>query len=155
MIYTLLLFLLSACLVCYIQLNKVFIKTASMAVVMALGIIIQGVLLNFYGTSIYYSSFGILLCIVVLSLWITFTTSLFLSYLKGIFIEKHYSNQINRFGIGTWIAGTSICGILFYKQFIQWGIISQVITYMNIILRMIYIGISIRTLIEITKIKLI
>ncbi len=90
-----------------------------------------------------------------LTLWFTFILSIFLAYLDGKFKEIHYSNPINRFGIGTWIAGTSICWILFHKQFIQWGFISEIIVFINLLFWMIYIRISLKTLIELPTDKII
>ncbi|MDP4161900.1 MAG: hypothetical protein Q8898_02245 [Bacillota bacterium] len=124
-----------------------------MAVVMALGIITQGVLLNYFGTHFFQGSFGKFISIFNLSLWFAFILSFLMAYLDGKFKEIHYSNRINRFGIGTWVAGTSICGILFYIQFFHWGFISEIIAYLNIFLWIIYIAMCLKTLIEITMTK--
>lgn len=124
-----------------------------MAVVMAIGIVTQGVLLNYFGIHFFQHIFGKILSIINLSLWSAFIFSFFIASLDGKFKSIHYANVINRFGIGTWVAGTSISGILFYKQFSHWGFISVIIAFINIILWIIYIWISVKTLIEISRTK--
>ncbi|MFP7299367.1 hypothetical protein [Neobacillus niacini] len=124
-----------------------------MAIVMAIGIVVQGVLLNYFGIQFFQHIFGKILCIINLSLWFSFISSFFIASLDGKFKDIHYSNVINRFGIGTWVAGTSISGILFYKQFSNWGFIPVIIAFINIILWIIYIAISVRAFIEISRTK--
>ncbi|MCM3694124.1 hypothetical protein [Neobacillus niacini] len=124
-----------------------------MAIVMAIGIVTQGVLLNYFGIQFFQHLFGKILCIISLSLWFAFISSFFIATLNGKFKVIHYSNVINRFGIGTWVAGTSISGILFYKQFSHWGFISVIIAFINIVLWFIYIGISVKAFIEISRTK--
>lgn len=109
--------------------------------------------INHFGVQFFQNVFGKILCMINLALWFTFIFSFFIASLDGKFKNIHYSNVINRFGIGTWVAGTSICGILFYKQFPNWGFISIIIAFINIVLWLIYIGISIKTFIEITRTK--
>jgi len=119
-----------------------------MAIVMALGIITQGVLLNFFGFRFFNGILGEVLCIINLGLWSSFIVSFFLTLIDKKFIEIHFSNPLNRFGIGTWVASTSICGILIYKQF-NGNILAQVISYFNLLLWFLYIIISIYTYLEI------
>ncbi len=124
-----------------------------MAMVMALGIVTQGVLLNYFGIHFFQHIFGKILSIINLSLWFSFILSLIIASRDGKFKDIHYSNLINRFGIGTWVAGTSISGIIFYKQFFHWGFISVFIAIINIVLWIIYIGISVKTFLEISRTK--
>ncbi|WP_066399076.1 TDT family transporter [Neobacillus mesonae] len=134
--------------------KKIYIQTSTMAAVMAFGIFTEGVLLNHFGVRFFHSSFGKILSICNLSIWIAFIESFFIAFINGRFKKLHYTNQINRFGIGTWVAGTSICGIILYKQFVEWRTISEVITFLNILLWVTYIGISLKTFIEIYRTKL-
>lgn len=138
----------------FIIINRVYIRTSTMAAVMSLGIFIQGVLLNYFGTQFFQGIYGKTLCIIVLTLWFSFILSIFLAYLDGKFKEIHYSNLINRFGMGTWVAGTSICWILFHKQFSQLGFISEIMVFINVVFWIIYIGISLKTLFELPRTKL-
>jgi hypothetical protein len=134
--------------------KKVYIHTSTMAVVMAIGIITQGVLLNFFGTRFFFGRVGEFLCIIILSLWGSFSFSFLLSYFNKRFRTIHYSHPVNRFGIGTWVAGTSICGILIYKEFNEWAFISQILLCVNILLWMIYIGGSVRAFYELNQNRL-
>jgi hypothetical protein len=125
-----------------------------MVVVMALGIISQGVLLNFFGAILFFGVVGKVLCILILALWGSFSFSFLFSYFNKKFRSVHYSHPIHRFGIGTWVAGTSICGILIYKQFIEWSIISQILLFITIFLWLIYIGGSVRAFFELNQNRL-
>ncbi|WP_419886990.1 hypothetical protein ACN6MT_15730 [Neobacillus niacini] len=153
MVYLLILILLIVCITFFFTFKKIYIRTSTMAIVMALGIVTQGVLLNYFGIQFFQHIFGKILCIINLTLWFGFILSFFIASLDGKFKDIHYSNVINRFGIGTWVAGTSISGILFYKQFSHWGFISVIIAFINIVLWIIYIGISVKTFIEISRTK--
>ncbi|XIH33117.1 hypothetical protein C1N70_12630 [Cytobacillus firmus] len=121
--------------------KKVNIHTAAMAAVMALGIVTQGVLLNFFGLSFFLGSFGKILSIADLALWMAILVSIGMTIYRGEFKKLHYTNPINRFGIGTWVAGTSICGIMFFKQFGA-GAEAQALAILNAGLWIIYIWIS-------------
>lgn len=152
-VYLLILIFLIVCITFFFTLKKIYIRTSTMAIVMALGIVTQGVLFNYFGIQFFQHIFGKILCIINLTLWFGFILSFFIASLDGKFKDIHYSNVINRFGIGTWVAGTSINGILFYKQFSHWGFISVIIAFINIVLWIIYIGISVKTFIEISRTK--
>jgi hypothetical protein len=132
--------------VLFIFFKKIYVSTAAMAVVMSLGITTQGVLLNFFGSRFFYSIPGRLLSIVDLSLWSSFLFSFLLACLNKKFYELHYSNPINRFGIGTWVAGTSICGILLDKQFSDWVLFVKILLGLNLVLWAFYIWVSLRAL---------
>ena len=153
MVYLCLLVVLLAFLIWFIHFHKIYIKTSTMAAVMSLGIIAQGVLFNYFGNQFSQGFLGKFLSIINLSLWLAFVISFFMAFFGGKFKEIHYSNQINRFAMGTWIAGTSICGILLHVEFNQLVFIPRFITVINVVLWVIYIGISSKTLIEIIRTK--
>ncbi|WP_264737452.1 hypothetical protein [Cytobacillus firmus] len=141
MFYLILLGLLFIGAVLVIVRRKININTAAMAAVMALGIVTQGVLLNFFGLSFFLGSIGKFLSIADLALWMAILVSIGMTIYKGDFKKLHYTNPINRFGIGTWVAGTSICGIMFFKQFGA-GAEAQALAILNAGLWIIYISIS-------------
>jgi hypothetical protein len=124
-----------------------------MATVMAIGIITQGVMTNYFGSEA-ISSYGKLLSILNISLWIAFLFSLILSFRNNQFKSIHYENPINRFGIGTWVAGTSICSILIYNNFPEWTSLVKYITIINILLWITYMVLSIFSLRDIYRLKL-
>jgi hypothetical protein len=135
-------------------LSKTNINTSNMAIVMAFGITIQGVILNFFGNDFFYGGYGKLLSWITLLLWGYFSCSFFISSFNvKKFKQLHYANPINRFGIGTWVAGTSLCSILIYEQLLDWKIIAKIISFSNLVLWVIFMIISIKSFIEIYKTK--
>nr|WP_223282682.1 hypothetical protein [Neobacillus kokaensis] len=134
--------------------KKIYFQTSTMAAVMAFGIFTEGVLLNHFGTRFFHSNVGKILSICNLSFWFACISSFFIALFHGKFKKLHYTNQINRFGIGTWVASTSICGIIMYNQFTEWRMVSEIISFLNIILWSIYIGFCLKTIIEIRRSKL-
>jgi hypothetical protein len=132
--------------------KKIYIKTSSMAIVMAFGITVQGVILNCFGEDFFYGNYGKLLSWITLLLWGYFSFSFFIS---GFNIRKfkqlHYANPVNRFGIGTWVAGTSLCGILLYEQLVKWEYVAIIISYLNLFLWFVFIIIALKGFIEIHK----
>jgi hypothetical protein len=132
--------------------KKSHIKTSSMAIVMAFGITVQGVILNCFGEDFFYGNYGKLLSWITLLLWGYFSFSFFIS---GFNIKKfkqlHYTNPVNRFGIGTWVAGTSLCGILLYEQLVKWEYVAIIISYLNLFLWFVFIIIALKGFIEIHK----
>ena len=120
------------------------IKTSTMAAIMALGILIEGVISNFFGPFVFYGVYGKILSIIIIALWISFLFSLFLSFVNKTFKDMHINNPINRFGMGTWVAGTSICGIILFQQFSGWIFFTKILSYLNVGVWVLYIGMCIR-----------
>lgn len=149
--FILLYFFLTFCSIMFIFLKKIFVSTAAMASVMSIGITTQGALFNFFGPGFFYSLGGKILSIFDLSLWSSFAFSFLMAMFNKKFKELHYVNPINRFGIGTWVAGTSICGILLHKQFSDWDLVIKFILCMNVGLWVFYISICLRALVEVFK----
>ncbi|WP_138419442.1 hypothetical protein [Aquibacillus sediminis] len=134
----------------FVIVNKMYIKTSSMATVMALGIITQGVISNYFGSN-NIEEYTKTLCTINLALWMAFATSYLISCTKRKFTEIHLNNPINRFGIGTWIAGTSICGILVHRQFLELAIVSQILLFINFVFWLMYIGVCFVALRDISR----
>ncbi|MDQ0231161.1 hypothetical protein [Metabacillus malikii] len=124
-----------------------------MAVVMAIGIIVHGVLSNYFGTE-NMQDYSKLLSIFNISLWVAFFVSLLLAFRDKQFKKIHYEQTINRFGMGTWVAGTSICSILICNNFPEWLLFVKFTTCLNVVLWLIYIYICIVSFIDIFKLKL-
>lgn len=151
MFYIILLFILSFLIISYIRRVNIYIKTSNMAVVMALGIFIHGVLFNYIGPEFFHGIVGRFIGIIILVLWVTFTYSFLLSLIKNQFIKLHLADPINRFAIGTWIAGTSICMIVVSQQNFNWEIFVETITFINIGFWILYMIICLKTFYEIAK----
>ncbi|WEG14706.1 hypothetical protein PU629_10305 [Pullulanibacillus sp. KACC 23026] len=134
-----------ACLLFLIAYKKISIKTSSMAVVMALGILTDGVLSSYFGSGLVLIK---LLSVLTIAIWLSLALCYLNSLINMKFKELHLSHPINQFGIGTWVAGTSICGILISKNFHVLAIVKLMI-YFNFGLWLFYILTSLYTLLEI------
>lgn len=128
--------------------RKIYIKTSSMAIIMAIGISIQGVSSSFID---FNTTLENVFIVILLSIWFSFLFSFIMSIFTNKFIDIHYKNFINRFGMGTWVAGTSVCGILIYTHFSELSYLSHIILYLNICLWFLYILISLRTLFQLVR----
>ncbi|XXM71832.1 hypothetical protein ACQ0QQ_19485 [Lysinibacillus sphaericus] len=106
---------------------------------MALGIFTQGVFHYYLGMDYFTGFIGKLLSGIVLSLWISFIFSIAASIKNRKFKELHLLNPLNRFGIGTWIASSSLCGIIIYEQFSLMAV-PVVILFVNLTIWVFYIG---------------
>jgi hypothetical protein len=149
MLHFFLLFILTVSIFSIFLYKNIYIKTATMAVVMALGILTNGVLSSFFGSS--FKTAGKILVIIDLFLWISFFISIVMTLFTKKFIEIHCKQPLNRFGIGTWIAGTSICGILLVEQLTKWAFLSKTISFFCFGLWSFYIGLCLATFYEIYK----
>ncbi|OIU72055.1 hypothetical protein [Rossellomorea aquimaris] len=134
--------LLTGCLTYYFYKKRIYIQTSSLAIVMALGIFTQGVFHYYLGMDYFTGFTGKLLSGIVLSLWMSFILSIAASIKNRKFRELHLLNPINRFGIGTWIASSSLCGIIIYEQFSQMAV-PVVILIVNFTVWVFYIGVII------------
>ncbi|TDK59779.1 hypothetical protein E2K98_17795 [Bacillus salipaludis] len=149
-LYFFIFILLCASLIAFFLLKKIYVPTSTMAAVMSLGIITQGVLSNFFGIH----SLEKILSVINFALWSSFSFSILMTFFNKKFREIHYSNPINRFGIGTWVAGTSICTILIAKQFTEWALIAKIISYFNFCLWFFYVLICIQAFFELNSKRL-
>ncbi|WP_083402116.1 hypothetical protein [Bacillus sp. MUM 116] len=150
MLYFSIFILLCAGLIAFFLIKKIYVPTSTMAAVMSLGIITQGVLSNFFGIHLLEK----ILSVINFALWCSFSFSILMAFFSKKFREIHYSNPINRFGIGTWVAGTSICTILIAKMFSEWAIIAKIISYFNFGLWFVYVLICIQAFFELNSKRL-
>ncbi|KKB33603.1 TDT family transporter [Bacillus thermotolerans] len=121
---------------------KIFIKTSTMALVMAAGILLHGVLFHLADRKLFILQW---LSAWTIALWVLFAFSILLSFLYRQFGALHIVNPINRFGIGTWVAGTSIISVLIYEQFEGWQPFAVLLSYANIGLWLFYLLASIQS----------
>jgi hypothetical protein len=126
----------------YFYKKRIYIQTSSLAIVMALGIFTQGVFHYYLGMDYFTGFTGKLLSGIVLSLWLSFILSILASIKHKKFRELHLLNPLNRFGIGTWIASSSLSGIIIHEQFSQMAV-PVVILIVNFTVWLFYIGVII------------
>lgn len=126
-------------------------KTAEMALVMALGILMHGVLPYYLGAAFNESVLSNIFVTIVLAIWINFIFSILTSCHSGKFKELHLSDPMNLFGIGTWVAASSICGVLIVNHFPQLDFLPKIILFLNILLWLYFICHSIQAFLKICQ----
>jgi len=120
--------------------KRIQLQTGFMAVVMSLGIMNFGVLElpqnhSMWNSTLYY---------VTLLILFTFWFHIFVSICKKIFIQKHAAASVNRFTMGTWVAGNSIMIVLthymfgFHHAWISFFAIANVLVWLCFIFLSIY-----------------
>ncbi|OCA81277.1 hypothetical protein [Pseudobacillus wudalianchiensis] len=139
---------ITVCLMLFIFHHKIFIKTSTMAIVMALGIIIHGVLYHLANSHFFFIK---MLSALTITFWAAFSFSIILSIVYRRFSSLHIVHPLNRFGIGTWIAGTSICAILIFEQFSYWRPAVLFLSYVNVALWIYYLWLSFQSFHEIRR----
>lgn len=151
LLYVFIFLLLSISLTFFMLKNKRYMKTSEMAIVMGLGITMHGVLPYHIGASFYQSVFAKASLTIILAIWISFIFSVFISQRQGKFIELHALNPINRFGIGTWVAGSSISTVLIVNHLPQLALVAKIIVLLNIALWFYFISISVKAFRELYR----
>ncbi|UPG63764.1 hypothetical protein MVE64_00890 [Metabacillus endolithicus] len=117
---------------------------------MATGIFCIGVTSRFTNFSqIPMYTVDIALLITWLFLFISFIKTVF----KGTFRRRYITHPVQSFAIGTWVAGTSILCLLFFKQFPEYKVIFMIISLLNGVLWLFYIFVCIQCYYVILKSK--
>lgn len=116
-------------------------QTASGAIVMAFGIFLFGSLDYFP----WLMSYGGFLTLGLLGIWLSVAALIAHSVWDHSFRERHLNDPINAFGIGTWVAGTSVLGNLLSRYFGDWTVFLWILVALNTLLWLIYIGMSLRS----------
>ncbi|WP_093137154.1 hypothetical protein [Salinibacillus kushneri] len=122
-------------------------ETASAAVVMAYGIFIMGALHELPFPSRIYQ----LLSIFLILCWITIGSS----YLNvAAHKEKrsdHFKNSMQIFAVGTWIAGTSVTGVVVANRLPEFSILAYVMGFIALFLWVFYVVIIMKRFVYIWK----
>lgn len=120
--------------------NDFSVDTAQGAMVMAIGIFLNGAIHKFTTLD---SSFGNLFAGINLFLWLLLIAALIWSAIRKTMWKEHFANPIKSFAVGTWIAGTSVCFVTVAQRFSLLGI-SQVLFWLNLLLWIFYFSICLR-----------
>ncbi|MCP5514160.1 MAG: hypothetical protein H7A26_01705 [Spirochaetales bacterium] len=132
-------------LVFFLAARKYFIKnipspTPSGAIVMAIGIFINGALYSFplftkavRGMTV---ALFLLLCFIMYSY--------LQSAVKGNIREKHFSHPVAGFAVGTWIAGISVCSISIAQRIPEWLPVLRFLIAANLILWLVFVNTAVR-----------
>ncbi len=115
--------------------------TPAGAIVMACGIFINGAMKNI---KVLENSIGSLSALLLLLLWIFIWSSFLGSIIKGNFNELHLKNPIKSFAIGTWVAGTSVCGIAVYQRLPGLRFISYFLFFIGLAIWLFYLWVVVK-----------
>ncbi len=109
--------------------KKVSSPTGSGAIVMAIGIFINGAIVHFpYLNKVFAPSFAMILFL----LFIFIAYSYLVDTLQGRVFKMHFDNHVGMFAVGTWIAGTSVCGIALCQRLPEWRLLVKILVVGNI-----------------------
>lgn len=122
--------------------------TPAGAIVMACGIFINGAMKNIYFLEKNASE---LFAMLLLLLWIFIWASFANSFIQNTFKEIHMKNPIKSFAIGTWVAGTSVCGIAVYQRLHALAFIAYFLFFTGAVIWLFYLFVFIRSYIIIFK----
>ncbi len=103
--------------------------TGSGAIVMGIGIFINGGIVQF---SLLNQKFAPLFALILFLLLIFIAGSYIMDVVKGKLFKTHFANPIGSFAVGTWVAGTSVCGIALCQRMPDWKPLVQLLVIGNI-----------------------
>lgn len=103
--------------------------TGSGAIVMAIGIFINGAIGQFpFLNNELARSFTLILFILFLLIAVSYIADVW----QGKFFRLHFADPVGCFAVGTWIAGTSVCGVALSQRLPDWKPLVQVMVIGNI-----------------------
>jgi hypothetical protein len=105
--------------------------TGSGAIVMGIGIFINGAIVHF---PLLNKEFARPLTLILFLLLVFIAGSYLMEVTRGKIFQMHFANPIGSFAVGTWIAGTSVCGIALSQRLPEWRPLVQLLVIGNIVL---------------------
>ena len=125
--------------------NKMPSPTGSGAIVMAIGIFINGALVHFPLLNTGYArSLAMLLFILLLFIVASYVRDA----VQGRAFTIHFAHPVTSFAVGTWIAGTSVCGVTLCQRLPEWRPLVQVLVIGNIGLWLYFVSRMVRNFIQ-------
>jgi hypothetical protein len=109
--------------------KKTSSPTGSGAIVMAIGIFINGAIVHFPSLN---TEFATALAMILFLLFLFIAFSYIVDTLQGKVFKMHFANPVGSFAVGTWIAGTSVCGIALCQRLPEWKPLVQLLVIGNI-----------------------
>ena len=103
--------------------------TGSGAIVMGIGIFINGAIVHF---PVLNKEFARPLTLILFVLLLFIASSYIVDVVKGRAFKMHFANPIGSFAVGTWVAGTSVCGIAICQRLPDWKPLVQILIIGNI-----------------------
>jgi len=120
--------------------EKPYVPTASGAIVMSLGIFLNGAVAAFplLNRSANLLSGGLFL------VWLWIAVLLAKPALARRFGAAHVQHPLQSFAIGTWVAGTSVCAVVILKKLPEWEWIAAFLVAVGFALWLFYLGVCAR-----------
>lgn len=115
--------------------------TGSGAIVMGIGIFINGAIIHFSSLN---NEIARPLSLVLFVLFLFIAGSYVMDAVKGRFFKIHFANPLGSFAVGTWIAGTSVCGIALCQRLPDWKPLVQILAIGNIGLWLFFVTRAVR-----------
>ncbi|TKB05631.1 hypothetical protein [Desulforhopalus sp. IMCC35007] len=113
----------------HLFMKKIPSPTGSGAIVMGIGIFINGAIVHF---SLINKEFVQPLTLVLFLLLLFIAGSYIKDMVSGRIFKVHFANPLGSFAVGTWIAGTSVCGIALCQRIPEWKPVAQILVIGNI-----------------------
>ena len=125
---------MTALAVLFLAVRRLFMKkisspTGSGAIVMAIGIFINGAIVHY---SFLNKEFTRSLAVILFILFLFIAGSFILDAVRRKIYTVHFADHVGCFAVGTWIAGTSVCGIALCRLLPDWKPFVQVLVIGNI-----------------------
>jgi len=124
--------------------------TATGAIVMSLGIFLNGAVMDFPLLDRNLR----LWAIVLVSLWIWIAANHIKPAFSREFWAVHAQDMLQSFAIGTWVAGTSVCLITLLKLWSHWGMTSSLFLAFDFVLWLLFQIICLRNFLAIMRTSL-
>lgn len=103
--------------------------TGSGAIAMAIGIFVNGAIVYF---PLLDRELARSLAVVLFILLLFIAGSYLRDAVQGQIFKMHFANPIASFAVGTWIAGTSVCGVALCQRVPEWKLLVQFLVIGNI-----------------------
>ncbi len=103
--------------------------TGSGAIVMGIGIFINGAIVHF---SLINKEFARPLTLILFLLFLFIAASYLKDMVKGRIFKMHFADPLGSFAVGSWIAGTSVCTIALSQRLPEWKPMAQVLVIGNL-----------------------
>ncbi|WP_133578821.1 hypothetical protein [Aureibacillus halotolerans] len=128
-------------------LRKQSVNTASGAIVMALGIFLNGAAHHFA----FLSKWDVYLVLLLFVIWLFIAMSFFTLAIRKELGATHLSDPIQTFAVGTWIAGTAVCATIMAQRLPEFIWIAHSLAMFSVVLWIYYLGLSLRNFQRIWK----
>lgn len=115
--------------------------TGSGAIVMGMGIFLYGAMEKIP----WLTHFGKIFAAVLFATWLFIFASFVADVFHGTFKKRHLDDPVGIFGIGTWVAATSVLGNVLSIYFMEWMVFLRILAVLNAFLWLFYLFLFLRS----------